>query len=151
VAERNGRTAAELADECDEVRTVTRAMLAGIDDATWAQAAPGGYDMTIGQAMDSMWTGAYVHADDIRAAVGRPSDRGPGLRASVIHVADQLTERGWGPVVLALDGLEDIPVGDTTTSNARRITGDPLTFLLAATGRGDPAPLGLDPSVNVFA
>ena len=152
VVERQGRTVEELADECDEVRAVTRAMLTGIDDATWTQEAPGGYDMTIGQAMESMWTGAYVHADDIRAAVGRTSERGPGLRASVVNVADQLTARGWGPVILALDGLEEIPVGDTTeTSNARRITGDPLTFLLAATGRGDPAPLGLDASVNVFA
>jgi len=152
VAERNGRTVAELADECDEVRKVTRAMLAGIDDATWTQPAPGGYDMTIGQAMESMWTGAYIHADDIRAAIGRPSERGPGLRASVLHVADQLTDRGWGPVVLDLDGVDEIPVGDATrTSKARRITGDPLAFLLAATGRGDPGPLGLDASVNVFA
>ena len=152
VAERDGRTVAELADECDEVRDATGAMLAGIDDETWLQAAPGGYDLTIGQAMESFWCGAYVHADDIRAAIGRRSERGPGLRASVLNVADQLTARGWGPAVLALDGLEEIPVGDTTrTSDARRITGDPLTFLLAATGRGDPAPLGLDASVNVFA
>jgi uncharacterized protein (TIGR03083 family) len=152
VAERNGRTVAELADECDEVRTVTRSMLDGIDGATWMQVAPGGYDMTIGQAMESMWTGAYVHADDIRAAIGRPSERGPGLRASVDSVADQLTARGWGPAILDLDGLEATPVGDTArTSDARRITGDPLTFLLAATGRGDPALLGLDASVNVFA
>jgi uncharacterized protein (TIGR03083 family) len=152
VAERQGRTVAELADECDEVRGVTRAMLAGIDDTTWGAAAPGGYDMTVGQAMESMWTGAYVHADDIRAAIGRRSERGPGLRASVLNVADQLTARGWGPVILALDGFEEIPVGNPTkTSSARRITGDPLTFLLSATGRGDPARLGLDASVNVFA
>lgn len=152
VAERHGRTVAELADECDEIRQVTRAMLAGIDDATWTQLVPGGYEMTLGQAMESMWTGAYVHADDIRAAIGRPSQRGPGLRASVLHVADQLTARGWGPAVLALDGVEEIPVGNTADgANARRITGDPLAFLLAATGRGDPAPLGLDASVNVFA
>jgi hypothetical protein len=33
----------------------------------------------------------------------------------------------------------------------RRITGDPLAFVLAATGRADPEILGLDASVNVFA
>jgi len=152
VAERQGRTSGELADECEEVRKATGAMLAGFDDGIWTQEAPGGYDMTIGQAMESMWCGAYVHADDIRAAIGRRSERGPGLRASVDFVADQLTARGWGPAMLDLDGLEEIPVGATPqTSNARRITGDPLTFLLIATGRGDPAPLGLDASVNVFA
>jgi uncharacterized protein (TIGR03083 family) len=152
VAERRGRKPVELAGECDHVRQATGAMLASFDDTTWALQAGGGYDMTLGQAMQAMWCGAYIHADDIRAAVGRPSERGPGLRASVDHVADQLTMRGWGPAVLALDGLDEVQVGGTTgESSGRRITGDPLTFLLAASGRGDPAPLGLDASVNVFA
>jgi hypothetical protein len=30
------------------------------------------------------------------------------------------------------------------------LTGDPLPFVLAATGRSDPAALGLDPSVNIY-
>ena len=34
---------------------------------------------------------------------------------------------------------------------SRRVTGDPLSFVLAATGRADPAVLGLDPTVNVYA
>ena len=41
VTERQGCTATELADECDEIREATRAMLAGIDDATWTRRAPG--------------------------------------------------------------------------------------------------------------
>jgi uncharacterized protein (TIGR03083 family) len=152
VGEREGRSVARLAHECDAVREATRAMLATFDDATWALPAQGSYDMTLGQAMESMWCGAYVHADDIRAAIGRRSERGPGLRASVHHVADRLSAKGWGPAILALDGLEEIPVGTTIdTPKARRITGDPLTFLLAATRRTSPAPFGLDVSVNVFA
>jgi uncharacterized protein (TIGR03083 family) len=152
VAERQGRTAGELADELDQVRERTRALVAGLDDATWARPALGGFDMTLGQAMEAMWCGTYLHADDIRAAAERPSERGPGLRASVYHVADRLTMRGWGPAILALDGVDEVPVGGTIEGGtARRITGDPLTFVLAATGRADPAPLGLDPSVNVFA
>ena len=30
------------------------------------------------------------------------------------------------------------------------MTGDPLQFVLVATGRADPAPLGLDASVNIY-
>lgn len=151
-AERRGRKAGEVADELDEVTVRTVKMVASLSDATWAGQARGGYDLTVGQAMEAFWCGAYVHADDIRAAVGHPSERGPGLRAGVHHVADVLTQRSWGPAVLALDGMEEVPVGDPGgESRARRITGDSLAFLLVATGRGDPAPLGLDASVNVFA
>jgi uncharacterized protein (TIGR03083 family) len=151
-AERRGRTTAEVADECDEVRTRTAKMLASFDDAIWNAAAGGGeYDMTVGQAMEAMWCGTYVHADDIRAAVGRPSERGPGLRAAVHYVADALSTRKWGPALLALDGLDDVLVGEANAAtSARRITGDPLAFLLVATGRSDPATLGLDASVNVY-
>jgi uncharacterized protein (TIGR03083 family) len=151
-AERRGRTADELADELDEVRTATRALLVALDDAAWASDAGAGHDMTVGEAMESMWSGAYVHADDIRASVDRPSERGPGLRASVHSVADQLTKRRWGPAILELDGLDEIPVGgQIDESSTRRITGDPLIFVLAATGRADPTQLGLDNSVDVFA
>ena len=30
------------------------------------------------------------------------------------------------------------------------MTGDPLAFVLAATGHADPAPLGLDETVNIY-
>jgi len=151
-AERRGHTTGEVADELDEVRKLTEKMLASFDDAVWAGPARGGFDMTVGQAMEFLWCGTYVHADDIRAAVGRPSDRGPGLRASVDLVADLLTKRSWGPAFLALDGLDEVLVGTSNgPSGARRITGDPLAFVLVATGRADPAPLGLDATVNVFA
>jgi len=151
VAERRGRTAAELADELDHVTRRAVRMLASFDDEAWAAQAPGGYDLTLGQAMEAFWCGTYVHADDIRAAIGRPSERGPGLRASVHHVADLLGLKGWGPAVLALDGLDELRISAGHESAAPRITGDPLAFLLAATGRADPAPLGLDPTVNVYA
>ena len=78
----------------------------------------------------------------------RPSDDGPGLRASVLHIADLLTMRGWGPAVLALDGIEETAVGDGGTLV---ITGDPLGFVLATTGRADPAVFGLDVRANIYA
>src|SRR6266571_9289578 len=70
VLERRGRTPAEVADELDKVRKRTGKMLAIFDDAAWASPAPGGYDMKLGQGMGSLWMGTYVHADDIRVAVG---------------------------------------------------------------------------------
>ena len=152
VAERRGRTPSQLADELDGVGKSVEALVAGIDDAAWAEPSPGGFDMTLGEAMESLWCGTYVHADDNRAALGRPSERGPGLRASVHHVADLLTKRGWGPATLALDSMEKVTAGVLVAGKTpREITGDPLTFLLVATGRADPAILDLDSSVNVFA
>jgi uncharacterized protein (TIGR03083 family) len=147
VAERAGCTAASLADELVDVAARTADMLALFDDASWATEVPG-YDMTLGQAMASMWCGTYVHAEDIRVAVGRPSERGPGLRACVHLAGDLLGRRGLGPAVLALDGVDEAPVG--SGSPGRRVTGDALAFVLAASGRGDPAPFGFDASVNVL-
>ena len=43
VAERAGRSAAELADECAEVRAAAATMATLFDDAAWAAPAPGGY------------------------------------------------------------------------------------------------------------
>jgi uncharacterized protein (TIGR03083 family) len=150
VAERRGRSAKALADEIDDVAKWWARFLGSLDDNTWTRPARGGYPGTLGQGMAGYWLGTYIHADDIRTAIGRPSERGPGLRAGLLHVADLLAQRGWGPAVLALDGMEEIPVG-TEGDVTRRITGDPLAFLLVATGRADPTPLGLDESVNVFA
>jgi uncharacterized protein (TIGR03083 family) len=153
VAERRGRTVDELAGELEEITKRLDEMLRSFDDVSWSSQVRGGYEMTLGEAMEAFWMGTYVHGDDIRAAIGRISERGPGLRASVYHIADLLTHRGWGPAILALDGLEEIVVGPgrPTESVALRVTGDQLAFVLAATGRADPEPLGLDPSVNVFA
>lgn len=150
-AERRGRTTQAIADELDVVRALTERMLEGFDDRFWSTPVGGGHDRTVGQGMEAMWTGTYVHGDDIRAAVGRTSVRGPGLRTAVHNVADLLTERGWGPAILALDGLDEVVVGDPVGAGVRRITGDPLAFVLVATGRADPAALGFDVSVNVFA
>jgi uncharacterized protein (TIGR03083 family) len=146
VAERSGRTAGELADELVQTRKQAADILALFDDTTWAGPAPGGYDGTLGQGVEAIWYDTWAHADDICAALGREWNRGPGLRAAVHHVAAVLTTQGWGPATLALDGLDEVDVG----AGGRRITGDPLAFVLAASGRTDPAALGLDPTVNIY-
>jgi hypothetical protein len=147
VDERRGRSPAELADELDADAKIAADLVAGFDDSTWNGPAPAGIPGTLGEGVEALWYDAYLHADDIRAAIGRSSERGPGLRASVSHVVDELERRGWGPATLALDGMPETNVGG---GGGRRITGDALEFTLVATGRRDPSTLGLDASVNIY-
>ncbi len=72
----------------------------------------------------------------------------PDSRASVEYLAHELGTRGWGPAQLALTGIPTVNVG---TGGTAIVKGDPLQFVLAATGRADPAPLGLDATVNIYA
>jgi uncharacterized protein (TIGR03083 family) len=148
VVERRGRSTAELADECAEVRTAAAGLLALFDDAAWSGPAPGGYEGTLGDGVEALWYDTYLHADDIRSALRQPSVPGDGLRAAASHLSVELTKRGWGPATLAFDGLPEFPVSG---GGGRRIDGDPLAFTLVATGRADPATLGLDETVNVYA
>ncbi|MGH9050943.1 MAG: maleylpyruvate isomerase family mycothiol-dependent enzyme [Acidimicrobiia bacterium] len=146
VDERKGATPAEMADELDAATKASADMVAIFDDDAWNGPAPAGLPYSLGVGVEALWYDAYLHADDIRAAVGRPSEQGPGLEAAVSHVAYFLEDRKWGPATLALDGMPEVEIG----GGGRRITGDPLEFVLAATGRADPAPLGLDASVNIY-
>jgi uncharacterized protein (TIGR03083 family) len=146
VDERRGRSALELADELAEVTKLVSDLAAVMDDAAWSAPAPGGYDGSLGDGVEAMWYDTYLHAEDIRAALGRPAVRGPGMRPAVDHLAGLLEKRGWGPATLSFDGLETVVVG----VGGPTLTGDPLPFVLAATGRGDPEALGLDSSVNVY-
>ncbi len=97
--------------------------------------------------MEALWYDAFLHNNDVRAALGRPALLGPGLRASVSHVADILTDRGWGPATLDLAGAPGFTVG----GGGRAVSGDALTFVLVATGRESPGALGLDETVNIYA
>jgi hypothetical protein len=94
----------------------------------------------------TLWYDAFVHADDIRAALGRPSEGGAGLAASVEYLAGELTTRDWGPATLALEGL---PRHDVSGGGGE-ITGDAMQFVLVATGRAEPATIGLEPGVSIY-
>ena len=146
VAERQGRSAAEVAEELADVQRQAADLLAVFDDGAWNATAPGGYSGTLGQGVEALWYDTWAHGDDIRAALGEAPVGGAGVRAGLHHVAAALEEQGWGPATLALDGMEEIPIG----SGGRRVTGDPYKFVLAATGRGDPAAFGLDETVNIY-
>jgi uncharacterized protein (TIGR03083 family) len=146
VAERRGRSPGELATELAAVTKLTADLGAALDDDAWAAPAPGGYDGSLGEGVEALWYDTYLHADDIRAALGRPPERGPGMRPAVHHVAVLLEKSGWGPATLSFDGIETVLVG----GGGKTLSGDPLPFVLVATGRGDPATLGLDESVNIY-
>jgi uncharacterized protein (TIGR03083 family) len=116
-----------------------------VDATAWAAPARlRGY--TVGEGILTLWYDAVVHGDDIRAALGHPSDRGPGLVAALECVVNRLQHRGWGPARLALDGLDEFSLG----TGGPVVRGDPWQFLLVATGRADPRTLGLDERVNVY-
>ena len=147
VVERRGRSQAELADELAQDRAGASALLDAFDDTAWDGPAPGGIPGTVANGIETLWFDTYLHAEDIRDAIGRAPEPGPGLAPSVRHLAAQLEERGWGPATLELTGFEPVPVGGGGTV----VRADPLDFVLAASGRLDPEPLGLDASVNVYA
>jgi uncharacterized protein (TIGR03083 family) len=147
VAERRGRSAADLAQELSEVTKLAGELAAAFDDAAWEMPAPGGYDGTLGQGVEAIWYDTYLHSEDVRAALGRSAGRGPGLRAGVHHVASELEKRGWGPATLAFDGIEPVNVG----AGGPEHRGDALQFVLVATGREDPAVLGSNAPINIYA
>jgi uncharacterized protein (TIGR03083 family) len=135
------RVAARLRAAVDAVRP----LLAALDDDMWN--GPSGVpDLTFGRGVLTLWYDAFVHADDIRAALGRPSDRGPGLAASVEYLAGELASRGWGPATLALDGLPRLDVG----AGGPEVGGDPMQFVLVATGRAAPETMGLEPGISIY-
>jgi uncharacterized protein (TIGR03083 family) len=147
VAQRKGRSPAELVQELETVTKLAGEIAAVFDDAAWQGPGPGGYDGTLGQGVEALWFDTYVHGDDIRAALGLVSTRGPGLRASVHHVAGQLGKRGWGPATLDFEGVGEVLVG----AGGPRFAGDGLEFVLVATGRADLGALGPDGPPNIYA
>jgi uncharacterized protein (TIGR03083 family) len=146
VRERKGHRPADMAQELTEVTKLAGELAAAFDDAAWEMPAPGGYDGTLGQGVEALWYDTYLHAEDIRAALGVPPERGPGLRCAVHHVATELDKLGWGPATLAFDGIEAVSVG----SGGREHTGDALTFVLVATGREAPSVLGAGAPLNIY-
>ncbi len=88
-----------------------------------------------------------MHADDIRVAAGLPSVKDGNLGGAVAYLAGELTKRNYGPATLKLDGVGTYDIG----AGGAEITGDPYLFVMAATGRADAAPAGLEPDVNIYA
>ena len=140
-----GDSPAGVAARLRAVIDALRPLLDGLDDEMWD--GPSGVpELTFGRGVLTLWYDAFVHADDIRAALGRPRAAGAGLAASVEYLAGELTTREWGPATLAFDGVARYDVG----VGGREITGDPMQFVLVATGRAEPATMGLEPGVSIY-
>jgi hypothetical protein len=144
--ERAGYSAEQLADELLQGRAGVEALASALDDTAWNAPVASDFEGTLGEGVLALWFDGYLHADDIRAALGAAPVRGDGLLGSVHHVAVDLDRRHWGPATLALDGVDVIEIG----GGGEKVTGDPYEFLLVATGRADPSRIGLDESVNIL-
>lgn len=139
------RTPAELAADL-RAGTESFALLTTMfDDANWVGPSliPG---ITLGQGVQALLNDAYVHADDIRAAVGKPFDNGPGLYASLDFVLGALIRSGVASGEPGIAGLLAIPACGFTVATGIAAR----DFVLAATGRLDAAQLGLPEAVNIF-
>lgn len=144
--ERAGRSGVELAAELADGRARAEEMLSLFDEAAWKGPVGSDFPGTLGDGVLALWSDGYLHGDDVRAALGMASVRSNGLRGAIHHVADILVDQRWGPATLALDGMDVIEI----RGGGDKISGDPVDFVLAATGRGDPSALGLDESVNIY-
>ena len=148
VDERRGRTAGELADE---LRTSTKAaaeLVDAFDEDAFNAEGPQGGGQTLGAGLEALWFDTYLHADDIRTALGRSITATEGLAPSVSHISDVLTSEHAEPATIRLTGLDDFHV---SSGDLRRlIEGDPKQFILVSTGRADPATMGLGPEINIY-
>jgi uncharacterized protein (TIGR03083 family) len=153
-----GRTpdehAAALRDRSpQDLATQLRASVAGLhaflealDETAWSGPSPVP-DRTLTEAVAGLWFDTYLHDDDVRAALRIDHERGATLAFAVAVLAETLARRGWGPATLELDGTPPVDVG----AGGPKVTGDPYQFVLVASGRADPATMGLDPTVNIYA
>ena len=147
VAERSGRPPEELADELAEGTTTAAALVGAFDEAAWDAPVAGSSVGSLGSGLESLWFDTFLHADDIRAALGQHEEEDGSLTASVSHIAQVLTEQGWAAATLSFD---ETPAFAVSGGGGRTISGKAMPFILASTGRADPAVLGLDPSVNIY-
>jgi uncharacterized protein (TIGR03083 family) len=138
--EREGLSTEALAGELHRTRDGIATVLAAVDDGTWEAPAPGDFSGSLGDGVEALVYDLFLHADDIRAAVGRSSvmDRAT-LHVCLSHVAFELRQRGCN-VGLALDEMPSIG----TDSEGTIVRGDPLEFVLAISGRGDLSSFGID-------
>jgi uncharacterized protein (TIGR03083 family) len=148
VEERRGRRAADLAEELDATTQTAADLIGSFDDAAYNAEGPQGNGQTLGYGIESLWFDTFLHADDIRHALGGTTTATEAYAPSVSHISQVLTDQGWDPATIRLDGLDEFHVGDGNLD--RVIEGDPMQFILVSTGRADPGRLGLDPTVNIY-
>lgn len=140
-----GEAPAALAGRLRTATDSVAQLAAAFDDAAWSAPSPVP-GLTLGQGVHALLHDAYVHGDDVRAALGLPFDAGPGLRASLDFALGALLRDDAAAADPAVGRLLGFP-----SEHFERHTGmTEHDFLLAATGRSDPARLRLPDCVNIF-
>ena len=148
VEERRGRKASELAEELDAATQTASELIGSFDEDAYNAEGPQGNGQTLGAGLESLWFDTFLHADDIRVALGQKTTSTTAHAVSVSHISQVLTDQGWQPASIRLDGLDEFLVAGGDEGNV--IEGDPMQFILISTGRADPADLGLDTTVNIY-
>jgi uncharacterized protein (TIGR03083 family) len=133
-----GESPAALAGRLHAATDSVAHLAAAFDDASWSALSPVP-GLTLGQGVHALLNDAYVHSDDIRAALGLPFDAGLGLNAGLDFVLGALLRDDAATAEPAVARLADVSA-ENFTRQTRMAAHD---FLLAATGRSDPARLGL--------
>lgn len=141
------RSGADLAAELGASAEIAMKLLRAIDDHYWAQPSPFP-GLTVRQGVEVLWVESFVHEDDIRHALALPARPSPGLALEITlrHIAEEMGRRGWNKRTLEFEGLSKIHIGPGGES----ISGDPMRFVLAATGRIPTSEVGLDETVNIY-
>jgi uncharacterized protein (TIGR03083 family) len=148
VDERRGSSAHDLAQELRTAAKTAGELAEGFDDDAYAAEGPQGNGQTLGFGLESLWFDTYLHADDIRTAVGQSTTSKTGLPPSVSHVSQVLSQQAWTPATIRLTGMDEFQVSGGDPDML--VSGDPMQFVLVSTGRADPATMGLDPAVNIY-
>ena len=146
VEDRRGWTATQLADEIDAASVGLNGLLDVLDDAAWNAPAGGGYNGSLGRGIEALLFDGAMHADDIDVALDLGHHPTPAeVVAALSHVTYHLSLENYAATI-RLDGMPEVVLGD----GSRQISGDAGAFLLAATGRGNPADFGADEALNIY-
>ncbi|WP_068181124.1 maleylpyruvate isomerase family mycothiol-dependent enzyme [Mycobacterium sp. UM_CSW] len=140
-----GESPAALAGRLQTAADSVARLAVVIDEASWLAPSPVP-GLTLGQGVHALLNDAYVHGDDIRCAVGLPFDAGPALHASLDFVLGALLRDDAAAAEPAVARL----LGASVEQFPRQTGMAAHEFLLAATGRGDPAHLRLPDCVNIY-
>jgi uncharacterized protein (TIGR03083 family) len=115
------------------------------DDAAWSAPSPVP-GLSLGQGVHALLNDAYLHGDDIRAALRLPFDAGPGLSATLDFVLGALLRDEATAAEPAVAPLLVVPAEHFSERTGIAVH----DFLLAATGRSDPARLLLPEILNIY-
>ena len=91
VDERRGSTADELAEELRSTTKTAADLVESFDDAAFASEGPQGNGQTLGFGLEALWFDTYLHADDIRVALGQATTERVWTRAiRIAHLTSSL-------------------------------------------------------------